>query len=176
MKKFFKWFGISIAVLIAIPVVIAVVSVVIDPVEYTPEPEMTQAQKDSVMIVELQKTIEKREKYTWTARNMVAHYEKNEIRADEDLKDKVVIVQGRVESIGKDIMGSPYITLDAGNFVRSVQCSFNKTDGLSDLNSGDFVTVKGKCDGLLVNVLISKSELLPTMDYLRNKLSDLQKE
>ncbi len=176
MKKFLKWIGIGFAVLIGVPIIIAIVSIIANPSEYGNEPvlEMTQAQKDSVKISDLTGEIEKRNKYTWDASSVVAYYEKNEIKADEDLKGKYISVVGKITTVGKDIMGDPYIALGTQNFMRSVQFSFETTEGLSNLSVGDVITIRGKCDGLLGNVLFSDSELLPSMETLEKELRNLQ--
>ena len=49
-------------------------------------------------------------KNSWKAENLVWYYEQNEIKADSELKG-VLVVNGKIETIAKDIMGTPYITL-----------------------------------------------------------------
>lgn len=43
------------------------------------------------------------------APDLVAAYKANEVAADARYKDKTIAVTGDVESIGKDLIGSPYV-------------------------------------------------------------------
>lgn len=88
-------------------------------------------------------------------------YQENEVAADQRFKDKVVIVTGVVENIGKDIMDTPYVTLRTQDFGSAgywaqVQCMFADTniDTLGRLQSGQRVKIKGSVDGYLVNVIL----------------------
>lgn len=91
-----------------------------------------------------------------TATKLHADYDANAVAADERYKDKVLEVTGKVTGIGKDIMDTPYVTLDSGNQFMSVQCMFadeHKSE-LSGLSKGQTVTIVGKCDGQLMGVLL----------------------
>jgi tRNA_anti-like len=90
-------------------------------------------------------------------------YERNEVKADSELKGTLVVVSGKIDTIAKDIMGTPYITLGrtAGSF-RSVQCSFKKGDAdtLVNLLPGQNVYVRGVVTGLLMNVQMRDCTIL----------------
>jgi hypothetical protein len=90
-----------------------------------------------------------------SAAQLFAEYEANEVAADVKYKDKVALISGVVDDIGKDFLDTPYITLVGGQFW-GVQCMFadKEVPGLAKLSKGDTVSVKGKVDGMLVNVLI----------------------
>jgi hypothetical protein len=81
-------------------------------------------------------------------------YEENEVRADAMYKGKWIRVSGTVDSIGKDILDTPYITLEAGQLLMSVQAMFARSDSnlLVSMNKGAHVTVTCKCDGKFGNV------------------------
>jgi hypothetical protein len=87
---------------------------------------------------------------------LVSDYKMNEIAADTKYKGKVAIVEGRIKDIGKDLLDQPFITLEGGDVVRSVQCYFAGKDAekLAELSKGSFVTVKGRIQGLMMNVQI----------------------
>jgi len=88
-----------------------------------------------------------------TARDISQKYTANSIAADAGYKGKVVEVTGTVATIGREILGRPYVTFTEG----SVQAVFEKEDEpkIAKLKGGDFVTVKCRCDGFLVHVQLS---------------------
>lgn len=93
-----------------------------------------------------------------TAPVLISEYEANEIAADQKYKGNIVIVTGKVDHVGKDIMDSMYVTLSSSKefgIVRA-QCFFDDSwaTRLSYLREGDTVTVKGRCDGKFGNVLL----------------------
>lgn len=88
---------------------------------------------------------------------LYSDYEANEVAADLKYKDKVLIVTGKVNTIGKDIMDAIYVTINTGEMFGAVQCSFsdNHTNEAAGLKKGQTVTIKGKCDGKMMNILLS---------------------
>jgi hypothetical protein len=93
-----------------------------------------------------------------TAPVLISEYEANEIAADQRYKGKTVVVTGKVDHVGKDIMDSMYVTLrgDKEFGIVRVQCFFDDSwaTRLSYLREGDTVTVNGTCDGKFGNVLL----------------------
>ncbi|MDA7668783.1 OB-fold putative lipoprotein [bacterium] len=106
--------------------------------------------------------------YKMTANEIIKAYSENEVKADLKYDEKVVELTGRVEDIGKDIADKTYILLgkftSADFLPRSVQCYF--TDGevrsVAGLSNGDVVTVKGRIDGLMLNVQMKTCKILPS--------------
>lgn len=100
-----------------------------------------------------------------TARQILLAYEANEIAADQVYKGQLVAVTGQVGNVGKDIRNRPYITLvGTGSTAewRQVQC-FLTDDAVSRamaLSKGDYVTVQGTVDGLMMNVLLRRCEVI----------------
>ena len=96
-----------------------------------------------------------------TATRLFSNYEANEIAADNEYKGNNVVVTGYISNIGKDILGSMYVSLKTDNIIGSVQCMFSKeyNQQLSNLSKGEKVSIFGKVDGKLGNVLINDSEL-----------------
>jgi hypothetical protein len=135
------------------------------------KPELTQAEKDSVAKVELLAEIEERKQQTTSASDIVNVYAENEVKADNYYKDKTFYVEGTVEKIGKDITDDVYITLKSGNIIRSVQCMLNENAAKSaaELNKGDFVTIKGTCSGLMMNVLMKDCEFVESLSSLEKR-------
>lgn len=92
-----------------------------------------------------------------TAPKLYAEYEANEVAADNHYKGKVVIVNGIVEDIGKDLLDNAYITLVSGNIMFGVQCFFAESEEqyFGSLSKGQQVSVKGRVGGKLGNVLLN---------------------
>jgi hypothetical protein len=97
-------------------------------------------------------------------RSILAHYHDNEVAADANYKGRVVELRGRVGDIKKEILGRPYVTLGTGaDFeIPMVQCVFNvgKGEDTAPIQPGQEATVRGKVDGLMMNVLLSDCELV----------------
>jgi hypothetical protein len=86
-----------------------------------------------------------------------AAYEENEVKADIDMKNKYFAVKGRIESIGKDILNTPYVALkNRENSIFRVQCMFTDSDQerLANVSTGQMVVIAGKCMGKMGNVIM----------------------
>lgn len=117
---------------------------------------LTQVQKDSIESAE----IEKRKNQTVTASEITQDYIDNEVRADDTYKGKTFYVEGTVSDIKKDIMGDIYVTLSGSEIFREVQCYFDNSSIASSIEKGMRVTFLGKCDGLMMNVLMKDCKLV----------------
>jgi hypothetical protein len=91
------------------------------------------------------------------ARELFADYKANEIAADQKYKGRVLQVTGTVDSIAKDITSTMYVTLKGDQFIGSIQCFFDDAHAnqLAGLQKGMKVSVKGKCGGKMMNVLLN---------------------
>jgi hypothetical protein len=89
--------------------------------------------------------------------DILKEYQSNEIAADSKYKGKLIEIYGTVESVGKDIFGDPYVALKGVGFF-CVQCFFGNEflPELAKVKKGDFIFVKGFCEGKMGNVLIKK--------------------
>lgn len=96
-----------------------------------------------------------------TADQLVAEYSSNEVAADRKYKGETVTVRGIVESVTKDIVGTPNILLKTDGF-RGVACEFRNSDEskLAEVQQGSYVAVRCKCDGLLGNINLSRCEFV----------------
>jgi hypothetical protein len=98
-----------------------------------------------------------------SAVDLVTHYDANEVAADQAYKGKDVAVNGTVDKIGKDMTGTMYVTLKGPDTsFRNVQCFFEFRDkgALASLSPGQRLTLRGRCKGLMMNVLLEKCEIL----------------
>jgi len=126
-------------------------------------PSLTQAQKDSIAEVERLGVIEERKNQTITAADLTQNYIDNEVRADGNFKGKKFYVEGTVSDIKKDIMDDIYVTLEGSEMFREVQCYFDDKATASQLEKGMRVTFYGKCDGLMMNVLMKNCKLVDNL-------------
>jgi hypothetical protein len=89
-----------------------------------------------------------------------AAFARDEAKADNDMTNKWLVVKGKVEKIGKDVLGTPYVALSNGEEHSDfcVQCVFTKADEgvVSRLTPGQTVTIVGKCRGKMGNVLMAE--------------------
>lgn len=135
------------------------------------KPELTQAQHDSTEQQGLATQIASREQSTVDAGSLVEVYEENEVRADDQYKGKWIYVEGRVETIGKDIFDNPYVTLASGNGISMVQCTMANSGDAAKLDKGQRVAIRGKVKGkALMAVLLDKCELAESIAQLRKNL------
>ena len=97
---------------------------------------------------------------TIDAPSLVGAYMQNEVKADQNFKGKTFYVSGTVDQISKDIMDNIYVTLEGDGVIRSVQCYLDDADVAANLNKGEQVVIKGKCDGLMMNVQMKDCSLV----------------
>lgn len=112
------------------------------------------------------------------ASQLYGEYQANEVAADAKYKDRWIRVEGRVDSVSKDLSGDPYVTLAVDQYgighVRAelfdVQIKdivgdrdFTVTTALdkaAQLKKGQFVAVEGKGEGTMVSIPSVKECLL----------------
>ena len=85
------------------------------------------------------------------AMDLYSEYQNHEVRADNKYRDKILEVEGVVDDIGKDVLDDIYITLSPG----WVRCGFgpSESNNVGDLNLGDRVVIKGKCEGMTIGMV-----------------------
>lgn len=147
-------------------VVLAVIGSLIDQEDEKPTPSTPDKYSETGHTV---KQVQKPARPTYSApilrisaKKLYDAYEENEIAADLKYKDEVYIISGTITSIGKDIMNTPYIVLEAGNVIGGVQCLFGRSDDviLARLSKNQSVYVKGTIKGkTLTNILVRKCAL-----------------
>lgn len=89
---------------------------------------------------------------------LLSEYKSNEVAADQKYKGKILEVSGIVGDIKKDILDDLYVTLGSGGRfeMQQVRCSFQKkyTERLASLRKHSRLTVRGRCKGLMMNVML----------------------
>lgn len=91
-----------------------------------------------------------------SATKLFSDYSANELAAEAKYKGKVLEVSGTIGSIGKDILGSPFVTLK-GDLIGDVQCMLTKEDASkgASLSQGRQITVVGTANSSkLVNIIL----------------------
>lgn len=91
-----------------------------------------------------------------SAADLIKNYSTNEVKADIDYKEKVLVVTGIVKEIKKGITGNIYVILLGSEKTRFVFCYFNNEDKAAALTPGMELSFKGKCEGLLGDAIILK--------------------
>lgn len=99
-----------------------------------------------------------------TATDLLAAYEENQVNADNQYKGKLLEVTGIIDDIGTDIMDDVYVTINNGDeyAFTCVQCFFKNKDEIakvSNLKPGSEITIVGKCDGEVFNVLLKDCKI-----------------
>lgn len=113
-------------------------------------------QTDDAVEQEVESSSSSTEVIRTSATELFAAFDANKVAADAQYEGKILEVSGTVDSIGKDIMDSMYVALESGNPILGVQCFFadSHQDTLSSLSKGQNVTIRGKCDGSMGNVIL----------------------
>ena len=94
--------------------------------------------------------------YRLSATQLYSEYDANEVAADQKYKGKVIVVSGIIDDIGKDILDDIYVTLKGAEYFGSIQCFFSDAhvSKAAQLQKGQKLSVKGRCDGKMMNVLL----------------------
>lgn len=98
-----------------------------------------------------------------TAVKLAGDYRANEVNGDNLYKGKLVKVTGTIGTIGKDITNNMYVAIEGDtNSITSVQCYF-KDDAagqLAQLAKGQKITIQGRVNGLMGNVLVKECSIV----------------
>ena len=95
-----------------------------------------------------------RPEYAMYGHQLIAACDDNANRPDQMFKGKRVEITGEIDTVSKDILGTPYVTLDQIE-ITSVQAMFPRgSDGaLAPLEKGQRITVQCRIDGELMNII-----------------------
>jgi hypothetical protein len=110
----------------------------------------------------VEKSVEsKTAQYTVTSDELFAAFEENETTANEKFLGKIIEVTGEVSSIEKTATGQLVIVLSVSSPMGGVRCTFEtqQEDILKKVSTGTSHTVKGKCSGLLMEVVLDNCSL-----------------
>lgn len=94
--------------------------------------------------------------YHVTANKLYTEYINNEVAADTKYEYKILQVRGMVATVRKDLLDGMYIMVVGVDFVEQIQCYFSDihADKLGKLTSYEWITVKGKCTGMVSGIVV----------------------
>ncbi|MGH1437362.1 MAG: OB-fold protein [Lewinella sp.] len=83
-------------------------------------------------------------------------FAENETQANETYLDKVIAVTGKVREVSKSPEGLVKVTLDSGDEMFGVICQLDELSEhqRTEFQLGESVTLKGKCTGMLMDVVL----------------------
>jgi hypothetical protein len=90
--------------------------------------------------------------------DLYREYEMDEAAANRKYKGKELLISGAVRYVDRDVAGTLFLTLRGNDLFSSVQCYFNDESAskLASLRPGDVVEIRGRCTGLVINVLLKE--------------------
>jgi len=98
-----------------------------------------------------------------SATTLVSDYGANEVSADQKYKTNLVQVSGIIQSIGKDILDNPYISLKGDQYgVINIQCMFSKNSEteLAQVTKGQNITLSGTVSGKMMNIIVNDCKIV----------------
>ena len=99
-------------------------------------------QREQQRIEASQKTQQQENAIFIFSTDLMQAYVDNKVAADINYKGKILVVSGTIDTIGKDILGAPYVTLKTNELIHSTQCFFQRKDeaSLVSLQKGQNIT------------------------------------
>lgn len=88
-------------------------------------------------------------------------YMDNPVAADEKFKDKTLKVDGNVSTVDKGTDGKICVMLETDQLIGYVFCYFpdSQAKDVAKIERGNYKTIKGKCKGKLVGVVLEDCEV-----------------
>jgi hypothetical protein len=95
-----------------------------------------------------------------SAVELLKAFQQNETAGIAKYVDKILIVAGTVTDIQTDSSGQATVSLQTGDLLAAVTCSFYQNDeGVKKVKAGSLVRIKGVCTGMLTDVVLNKCSL-----------------
>ncbi|MFA5404159.1 MAG: hypothetical protein WC358_04425 [Ignavibacteria bacterium] len=96
-----------------------------------------------------------------SAKNLYKEYMDNPVAADEKFKGKILKVNGTVSTIDKGTDGKICVMLETGELIGYIFCYFpdSESKDVANIEKGNYKTIKGKCTGKLVGVVLENCEV-----------------
>lgn len=98
--------------------------------------------------------------YVISAEELQKAFLDNESSASAKYVNKIVEVKGRVSSIEPGEGKTANISLDTGTEVSEVICTLDSGNIPLQLKTGDMATIRGKCSGYLMDVLLNNCSVI----------------
>lgn len=89
-------------------------------------------------------------------------FNENEKAANTRFIDKIVAIEGTIEDVSTDENGATVFLLQGIDMTSGVLCTLDgsQTEKAKTKKAGDTVKLKGKCTGMLMDVVLNKCYLL----------------
>ncbi len=96
--------------------------------------------------------------YTISANELFGEYTSNEKAGNTKYIDKVLIVNGKIEDMMKDETGAQVVLISGSDIGNGVMCTLEESESAkaAQLKRGDEVSIKGRCSGMLMDVVLNK--------------------
>ncbi len=96
-----------------------------------------------------------------SANELLSAFDKDEAAAGREYSDKIVAVRGQVRQINKDEKGGYTIYLATEDPLKSISCALDSLYRQQPpvVKTGDSITVKGVCTGVLLDVVLIRCVL-----------------
>lgn len=130
---------------------------------------------DSIISLESWNKLNKEMPLLTTANHLQTEYEKNEVSADQQYKDKNLLITGKVKEIAKDFTDAIVIRLQGGSnpfMTPNVHMEDGYTDYSAQLEKGQTVHLVCKGGGMIVGSAMLK-ECLPADVWADKALNDI---
>lgn len=96
------------------------------------------------------------------AKDLVNEFRNNETEANKQFVDKILLVNGKVTNVETDANGQITLFLDGNDPLSAVVCSFSKDETITsgDKVQGTELSIKGKCTGMLMDVILNECSIV----------------
>ena len=94
--------------------------------------------------------------HTVSATELFAEFEQNEEAANSKYLNKVVAVTGKVSGLEPGANGATTVSLESGSDMFGVTCEIADPAEGAGIKTGETITVKGLCTGMLMDVVLVK--------------------
>ena len=96
------------------------------------------------------------------ARELIAAFEKDEVKSNGLYLDKIIAVKGPVKAVEKSVKGHYTVILGDATGMSSVRCSMDSIhqQDVSGLSPGSVITMKGACTGFNADELLGSDVIL----------------
>jgi hypothetical protein len=97
-----------------------------------------------------------------TATDIQKAFEENEKASSEKYINKIIEVSGEIASVRPGEKNALNISLRTGNDLSNINCTFPTPGDTTNLKKGNQITLRGKCSGFLMDVLLNNCAVIKT--------------
>lgn len=95
-----------------------------------------------------------------SANELYDAFDSDETSASEKFTEKVLEVNGTIDAIEIEDSVVSIILLADNAMIGGINCQINPNQDISNLENGQNITIKGVCQGFLMNVIINRGILI----------------